>query len=91
MSKLFEVLFGVEELKENTNIFPNPSSGIVYISQDNVRNSEVRVYSMLGKEVYSNTLLGSLRMDLSTFNNGVYFIEINNGQEKMTERLILNR
>ena len=43
------------------------------------------------KEIYSNNLLISLKIDLSSKSNGVYFIEFSNGEEKITERLILNR
>ena len=81
----------IAELKDNINIFPNPSTGIVYVSQENSVPSEVKVYTILGKKVYSNTLTNTLKLDLSMFNNGVYFIEIKSGNETMTERLILNQ
>ena len=82
---------GVEEFKQSLNIFPNPSNGIVYISQDNSDLTHVKVYTLLGREIYSGDLYNSLRVDLSTFSNGVYFIELSNGIEIVTERLILNR
>lgn len=82
---------GVEEFKQSLNIFPNPSNGIVYISQDNSDLTHVKVYTLLGREIYSGDLYNSLRVDLSTFSNGVYFIELSNGIKIVTERLILNR
>ncbi|MAD49938.1 MAG: hypothetical protein CMC95_01345 [Flavobacteriales bacterium] len=82
---------GVEEFKQSLNIFPNPSNGIVYISQDNSDLTHVKVYTLLGREIYSGDLYNSLRVDLSTFSNGVYFIELSNGIDIVTERLILNR
>jgi PKD repeat protein len=82
---------GVEEFKQSLNIFPNPSNGIVYISQDNSDLTHVKVYTLLGREIYSGDLYNSLRVDLSTFSNGVYFLELSNGIEIVTERLILNR
>jgi len=82
---------GVEEFKQSLNIFPNPSNGIVYISQDNSDLTHIKVYTLLGREIYSGDLYNSLRVDLSTFSNGVYFIELSNGIEIVTERLILNR
>ena len=70
---------------------PNPTSGIVYVSQENEGLTQVKVYTILGKEIYSNILLNSLKIDLSSKSNGVYFIEFSNGEEKIIERLILNR
>ena len=81
----------LEEFKQSLNIYPNPTSGIVYVSQENEDLTQVKVYTILGKEVYSNSLLNSLKIDLSSKSNGVYFIEFSNGNEKITERLILNR
>ena len=82
---------GIIENKLSVNIFPNPSSGIVYLSQNTSAYTEVRVISLLGKEIYSNTLLETLKIDLSEFNNGVYFIEVRNENSIICERLILNR
>ena len=81
----------LEEFKQSLNIYPNPTSGIVYVSQENEGLTQVKVYTILGKEIYSNNLLNSLKIDLSSKSNGVYFIEFSNGEEKITERLILNR
>ena len=82
---------GFEEFKQSLNIFPNPSKGIVYISQDNSDLTQVKVYTLLGREVYSDNLYNTLKVDLSSYSNGVYFIELTNGIEVVTERLILNR
>jgi hypothetical protein len=82
---------GIEENKLSVNIFPNPSSGIVYLSQNISGDAEVRVITLLGKEIYSNTLLETLKIDLSEFSNGVYFIEVRNENSFTNERLILNR
>ncbi len=82
---------GIEENRLSVNIFPNPSTGIVYLSQNISNDAEVRVLTLLGKEIYSNTLLETLKIDLSEFNNGVYFIEVRNENSFISERLILNR
>ena len=81
----------LEEFKQSLNIYPNPTSGILFVSQENEYLTQIKVYTILGKEVYSNDLLNSLKIDLSSKSNGVYFIEFSNGKQKITERLILNR
>ncbi len=82
---------GITENQLSVNLFPNPSTGIVYLSQNVAKNAEVRVLTVLGKEVYSNTLTETLKIDLSEFKNGVYFIEVKNENSSTTERLILNK
>jgi len=82
---------GVEEKQLSVNVFPNPSTGIVYLSQNVSNEAEVKVFSILGEEIYSNTLGETLKIDLSKFSNGVYVIEVKNENSYFTERLILNR
>ena len=81
----------ISEFKQSINFYPNPTNGIIYISQENQDLTHVRVYSILGKKIYSNSLLNSLKVDLSSKSNGVYFIEFSNDEQKIIERLILNR
>tara|TARA_B100000963_G_scaffold76985_1_gene64996 strand:- start:1265 stop:3181 length:1917 start_codon:yes stop_codon:yes gene_type:complete len=81
----------LEEFKQSLNIYPNPTSGVVYLSQENDDLTQVKVYTIFGKEIYSNNLLNNLKIDFSSKSNGVYFIEFCNNEEKITERLILNR
>ncbi|OWY21413.1 T9SS C-terminal target domain-containing protein [Sphingobacteriales bacterium UPWRP_1] len=57
-------------------------------------NVNIAVYDMLGRNVYSaqkNVISGkhTLDVDLSKFGNGYYLIEIDNGSEKVTEKILL--
>lgn len=58
------------------NIYPNPSSGKIIIS--NTQNiTTLGVYSSTGKLVYNlenNIKFDNLELDLSNINNGIYFI-----------------
>ncbi|MEY5048795.1 MAG: hypothetical protein RLZZ175_2154 [Bacteroidota bacterium] len=59
--------------KTNLNLYPNPTSGIIQISQ-NVDN--VEVYNVLGNKELSVSNVNTI--DLSNLENGVYLVKIAN-------------
>ena len=73
----------------NWRIYPNPSSGILYIEQDWGRSTEIQLYNTFGKRVFSSLMQGnSLTLDLQDFPAGVYFLKI--GKE-VNQKIILAR
>ena len=91
---------GIKEnlgLNKNIRLIPNPSNGIVNIvtSLTNSQNIEISIHNALGQMV-SNTIYSSLTnnsytLDLTSYSNGVYFVTVSNGEEKVVKRLILNK
>ncbi len=73
-------------------IYPNPTNGEILVNipqNDAVFNHTVALYDMNGralstKEVSSN----EVRMDLSSYANGVYFIKIISGETVLTEKIV---
>lgn len=82
-----QVLSGVEAV----NVYPNPSTGLVYVA-NLPSESTIEVVNMLGQSVYKTTAnAGNFTADLSTLNNGSYFVKINSVNEKTKiVKLILN-
>ncbi len=86
---------GERGLNSGINIYPNPSSGIVFINVENQsqRINNIKVYNsvMLVKEVQVRDK-DNLRFDLSYLPNGLYFIsiEMSNGT-KITRKIILTK
>ncbi len=70
------------------NVYPNPSEGIINIDLPFYSNVKIRIYNILGKEVYS-TVAGesSIRIDLSDNPKGLYFIETDNGFNKQVRKI----
>ena len=83
------------DINENTfqfNIFPNPSTGTVYLSQNILAKAKVEIKTILGKRVYSQTINEETHsMNLSSLENGVYIIHVYNQTYSKTERLILSK
>lgn len=74
----FTFVTGVNELIQNANfsIFPNPSTGIVNISDVDLtgKRFDVFVYDAVGRLLVQNKTI--YQLDLSEFGNGVYYISI---------------
>jgi len=85
-----------QQLSNNVNLFPNPTSGqlslsVVLPQNDNLK---VRVLNTLGQSVHSfeqhNTFGGVYNISLEGQSKGIYFVEITTGTETVTKRVVLN-
>ena len=87
-------------IKENTfngnvSIYPNPTNGIFTIEMNDVEKDvyTIKITNVLGQKVFttSQSVNGIYKenIDLSTFQKGVYLIEIKNSTATITERIIV--
>jgi len=79
------------ELLSGVNIYPNPTSGHLNINfEEALRNGSISVYNIGGQLVKRKTGVNeiSTHIDLGSFENGVYIIEIHANDMTMTFRVI---
>ncbi len=90
------VFFTYTDVGENNskgfyfNIFPNPSSDLVEISnidfkhRNEFANQNIRISNILGETVFDVQIkyLESLKIDISSFNKGIYFVRIGDRVQK---------
>jgi hypothetical protein len=88
------------QLNKNTvSIYPNPSlNGKINIQIESSNDQEVSIslLNMVGQEVYNQTLgvkTGDnvFTLDLSSKDNGIYFLKLQNGDNTLTRKIILNK
>jgi len=89
---------GVEENennKRNLKIYPNPSTNEVTLEfeQSNSENTQVEIQNVLGQTIYSETLKTNIgkqtkTLDISSLNNGVYFIQLKNQNKIYSAKFI---
>lgn len=86
----------IDAPKPGLAIYPNYTQNKVMVEYtlENAGNLNINVYDMLGRMVFSsqkNTAAGrhTLDVDLSRFGTGYYILELVNGQEKATEKILL--
>lgn len=84
-------------LSNNVKVLPNPTSGLVNVvfTLANEENVTVSVSNTLGQVVSTSKFDGiankMVSLDIANQPNGVYFVTISNGKDKMVQRLVLNK
>ncbi len=76
----------LEEYANKFEIYPNPANEVLFVNTTENIN-EVNIYNIVGVLVYSNHNFNGT-IDLSNFNDGIYFVKINTDKGDITKRFI---
>lgn len=73
------------------DIFPNPSTGVFYVTTDHF--SEISITDMSGRVVYSGNKASynstTVKIDLTGQAKGLYFVKYKSGQKETTAKLVV--
>lgn len=84
----FENTAGIGETTlSGVSIYPNPSEGIVNITNDNNAQNSIEVYDMLGNSILSTSANTATTVDLSANATGIYMIVVSNENGSVVERV----
>jgi thiol-disulfide isomerase/thioredoxin len=94
-----DCLLGIEEPNENNfTVYPNPSSGDLFVELSNAtnENTKITIYDMSGKLVFqqeASNLSASekIQISLNGIENGMYTVNVQNGEKFSTRNFVLNR
>ena len=75
---------------ENLNIYPNPTLGKLNITSADKINS-LSITNIIGKQIFFTENFTTNTIDLSSFENGVYFINISTDKGTHIEKIILTK
>jgi hypothetical protein len=84
-------------IEKNVSLMPNPSTGLVNVLLNfgKAENVSVTVTNVIGQELISNKYDAIVSfvapLDLSSQPNGIYFVTVSNGTEKMVQRIVINK
>lgn len=90
---------GIKQTEFNSGImlYPNPSNGelsLITTFASN-QNFEVTIHNVMGQLMgtsqFENVTSQVFNLDLKDYTNGVYFVTVNNGSEKVVKRVVLNK
>ena len=82
---------GVNEyLLESMNIYPNPTLGQLHIDSQ-IKINKISISNILGKQVFFTEDFSTNTIDLSSLENGVYFINISTNKGMHIEKIILSK
>jgi hypothetical protein len=82
---------GINNIKQSQfNLYPNPTDGVFVIELEENSKYEVTVIDILGKTVFSTNTNGmNTSIDLSSFDKGIYSVELKDENEIYTEKIIV--
>jgi len=75
------------------SVYPNPTNGLVTITTGaQIENATIKLINLSGQVlIQENNLTGStFNLDLSEFSNGVYFVEISEGENIQRIKIVRN-
>ncbi|MCX7728134.1 MAG: M43 family zinc metalloprotease [Bacteroidia bacterium] len=84
-------------LNSNVMIMPNPSNGLFNIitTFNEKQNLHFEILNTLGqvldKGEFQNVMNNYLTLNLSHYENGIYFLKITNGSEKIVKRIVISK
>lgn len=82
-------VLAIESLQFESSVAPNPTTATIQIILNKAIALRVQIVDLNGKVLSSLSMeQKELTLDLSTLENGVYFIELQNTQNKVTHRII---
>ncbi len=70
-------------------IYPNPSSGIVNISNDNATKNVIEVHNAVGQIVLTKEVSSATTIDLSANGTGIYLVKVSNNSGSTIERVVI--
>ena len=80
-------------ISENTlagvTVYPNPSDGVVTVTNNNASTNTIIVYDMMGKQLFSKEVSASTNIDLSSKGTGIYLVRVSNEYGSMIERVVI--
>ena len=83
---------GIENstLTANVKLFPNPTTGDITIDLGDLNNVNISIMSSLGVEVFriKNLSMSKLQVSLAEFSEGIYFVQIQHGDEILTKKMV---
>jgi len=69
------------------NVYPNPTTGLLSVSDLGAGVTDIQVLDLLGKVVLTPTV-GAARIDLSTLRDGMYVLNVTTENGWFTKRVI---
>lgn len=78
-----------ENKLNDINVYPNPSNGIINIQSINNDEYNVEVYNVIGNLLFQSNEQGNSMIDLSSFGDGVYIINLSNENHSISKRVVI--
>lgn len=74
----------------NVTVFPNPTDEILNFKiTENGKSGQVRIFNMVGQMVFEQDFYADFNINTSTWQNGVYMVEMTIGESRKVEKILV--
>lgn len=81
--------------QEGLKVFPNPNNGVFQIEFNTLNNNlgELVIFNTFGQKVKTITsaTVGAITVDMQTFSNGIYYLQLKSGTQLMSKKIMLSK
>ncbi|MCR9171294.1 MAG: T9SS type A sorting domain-containing protein [bacterium] len=74
---------------EGVSVYPNPSTGVITVSNDNGFANSIRISNTAGQIVYTQEVSSEVTVDLSTFGAGMYVVTVEGDNGSLVEKVVI--
>lgn len=74
---------------DKISIYPNPAENQIQLSNIEGFYVEVRIYNLLGKQVFYQSQISNESIDISSLSKGIYLLKMNTEGKSKTQKLVI--
>ncbi len=74
---------------DTISIYPNPAKNKIQLSNINGISAEIRIFTILGKQVLRQSKISEKTIDISSFHKGIYLVKIDVEGKSKTQKLVI--
>lgn len=74
--------------KEDVRVFPNLTTGILYIGSGDNGDLRYRILNSMGDLILDGLLESREYLDISDFSSGLYYLELKKGNQSTIKKII---
>ena len=71
------------------SVYPNPAKNQIQFSNIDAVSAEIRIFNVLGKQVFHQSKITHKTIDISSFNKGIYLVKIDVDGKTKTQKLVI--
>jgi hypothetical protein len=86
-NEVCEMKVGINELQNQVNIYPNPTTGELKVTSNGLRITSVEIFDVLGRKQKAESKKEN-EIDISHLPDGVYFVKITIEQETVIKKIV---
>ncbi|PWL32452.1 MAG: hypothetical protein DCO96_02605 [Fluviicola sp. XM-24bin1] len=74
---------------EGVQVYPNPSTGVITVSNDNGLANSIRIANTAGQIVYTQDVNSEVTIDLAAFGAGMYVVTVEGENGSLVEKVVI--